>query len=98
MLIAISTYLKPLSEVDLYVTEHRSYLRKLVDSNKLLICGRQSPPVGGVLVAKIASKEEFLALLKEDPFMKAGVAEYKIIEFKPLLYDPKILPLLEHAD
>lgn len=94
MLIAISTYLKPLSEVDVYVTEHRAYLQKLINEHKLLIGGRQNPPIGAVLIALI-TKEELQHLLKEDPFMKAGVAEYKILEFNPALCDSQMKALLE---
>ena len=97
MLIALSTYLKPLNEVDLYRDDHRSYLKELIAKDKLLVSGRQNPPVGGVLIFKIASKEAVEQLLKEDPFTKAGVAEYKIIEFKPLQYDPALLSLLEQV-
>jgi hypothetical protein len=71
MLIAISKYTKPLSEVDV----HRPG-------------GRQNPPVGGVIIAKTKSREEFQNILDNDPFTKAGVAEYKIIEFTPGFHDP----------
>ena len=95
MLIAISTYLKPLHEVELTTPEHRAYLQKLIQEQKLLVSGRQNPPVGGVLIFKITSKSAVEEILKEDPFMKKGIADYKIIEFQAGLYDPNILPLLE---
>jgi uncharacterized protein YciI len=87
MLIAISTYLKPLPEVDVYRDEHKKYLQSLYSSGKLITSGRQNPPVGGVIIAKIESVEEFKQVLAEDPFCKAGVTEYKIIEFTPTLFD-----------
>lgn len=94
MLVAISTYLKPLSEVDVYVTQHRSYLQKLINEGKLLMGGRQNPPTGGILIA-VTTKEELQTLLKEDPFMKAGAAEYTILEFNLTLCDSQLRALLE---
>jgi len=94
MLIAISKYLKPLQEVDLHRAAHVAYLQKLVANNVLLVGGRQMPPTGAVLIAKISSKEAFLKLLKEDPYVKAGLAEYTVLEFTPGVYDPHFLSFL----
>lgn len=88
MLIAISKYLKPLNEVDIHRPAHLEYLKKLFVTNKLLVAGRQDPAVGAVIVAKINSSDEFQAILNDDPFTIAGVAEYKIIKFNPGLFDP----------
>jgi uncharacterized protein YciI len=90
MLIAISKYLKPLPEVDLHRDEHRKFLKTLLSSNKLVVSGRQNPPVGGVIITQIKSIEEFKKILAEDPFCKAGVSEYTIIEFIPNLFDDPI--------
>lgn len=95
MLLAISKYLKPLTEVDVYRDEHRKYLKSLHASGKLMVSGRQNPPVGGVIIAKIKSLDEFKLILAEDFFFKTGVAEYKIIEFNPTLFDNSIYALLE---
>lgn len=95
MLIAISTYLKPLTEVDVHREEHRKYLKSLHASGKLLISGRQNPPVGGVIIARIKSLDEFKLILAEDPFFKSGMVEYKITEFNPTLFDEVIHSHLE---
>ena len=94
MLIAISNYLKPLIEVDVYRDAHRHYLKALQASGKLIISGRQNPPVGGVIIAKMRSLDEFKQILREDPFFKAKVAEYNIIEFDPTLFDEAISALI----
>lgn len=87
MLIAISEYKKPLPEVDLYRKKHHEYIKQFIDNDKLLICGRQNPPSGGVIITKTATREEFEDILRDDPFVKAGVTEYKIVEFIPTFYN-----------
>ena len=95
MLVAISKYPKPLKEVDVYRTEHHEYLKLLFKQGKLLAAGRQNSNVGGVIIAKTNSKEEFAELLANDPFVKAGVTEYEIFEFMPSFYDDSIKEMFE---
>lgn len=91
MLIAISKYLKSLEEVDVHRKKHHEYLKPLFASGKLLISGRQNPPVGGVIMSKILSLAEFKEILREDPFSQAGVARYEVIEFTPVLGEPSLI-------
>ncbi len=94
MFIAISKYKKPLAEVDVYRAEHHQYVKSLFAAGKLLVCGRQNPPVGGVIIAITQTLAEFEIILENDPFTKADVAEYNIIEVKPSFYDDCLAPLL----
>ncbi len=93
MLIAILTYVKPLAEVDLVVPDHLVYLNELFEQKKLLISGGQIPRTGGVIIAGDIPKSEFVKILDEDPFTKAGVSRYQLIEFAPRRYDPVLEPL-----
>jgi len=90
MLIAISTYLKPLEEVDVHRATHHAYLKPLFDSKKLLISGRQADCSGGVIMTNTLSRDEFATVLQADPFEKAGVAKYHIYEFNPSFYDESL--------
>lgn len=83
MLIAISKYTQPLSIVDTFRAEHHQYLKPLFDADKLLTCGRQNSLVGGVIIPKNISREEFEDILRKDPFVIAGVSKYEIFEFTP---------------
>ncbi len=84
MLIAISNYTKALSEVDVHRAEHIEYIKSsLVATHKLLLAGRQNPATGAVILAKDMTIDEFKKILANDPYCKAGVAEYQIIEFQP---------------
>ncbi|PIQ43960.1 MAG: GTP cyclohydrolase [Gammaproteobacteria bacterium CG11_big_fil_rev_8_21_14_0_20_46_22] len=87
MLIAISKYLTPLDEVDVHRAKHHQYLKPLFESKKLLIAGRQNNDLGGVIIARTLSKEEFEQILAQDPFTMAGVSKYTIYEFTPSFYD-----------
>jgi uncharacterized protein YciI len=95
MLIAISKYTKPLSEVDVYRPAHHQYIKPLFASGELLIAGRQNPPLGGVIIAKTESIEKFKEILDNDPFTKAGVAEYEIITLIPSFYDQILNEIIE---
>lgn len=87
MLIAISNYTTSLEEVDSHRVAHIEYIKNLISINKLLVAGRQTPPTGAVIIANNISLDEFKTILADDPYSKVGVAEYKIIEFNPALYD-----------
>lgn len=88
MLIALSKYLKPMEEIEIHRPAHHAFLRKYFAEEKLLICGRQNPSTGGVLIAKITCLKEFKQIIANDPFVLAGVSEYTITEMVPFLYDP----------
>jgi uncharacterized protein YciI len=83
MFIALSTYLKPLEEVDRWYEAHREWLMKHYAAGRLLGSGRRVPPVGGVILGRAESLEEFQALLAEDPFQQQGLARYEVFEFNP---------------
>ncbi len=63
MFVAISTYLKPLEEVDRFSAAHGAWIMKHYASGRILGSGRRVPPIGGIILARGESKEEFLALL-----------------------------------
>ncbi|OKH79600.1 hypothetical protein EB73_35530 [Mycobacterium sp. SWH-M3] len=83
MFVAISTYTKPLEDVDTTRTRHLDWIARQYDSGKLLVSGRQNPAVGGVIVGRAASIDAFRDLLADDPFVRSGLAEYRIVEFEP---------------
>ncbi len=83
MFIAISVYLKPLEEVNRFSAEHAAWIVKHYVSGRFLTSGRRVPPVGGIIIARAESQEEFLALLTEDPYQQHGIAKYEVFEFNP---------------
>jgi len=97
MLLAISTYLKPLHDIDPHRKKHLAYLQSLVDQGALVCSGRQTPALGGVIIVHSLSKEEFAQFLEKDPFVTLGLARYDIVEFTPTLCHPKLEALLKSA-
>ena len=83
MFVAISVYQKPLDEVGQFSTEHAAWTTKHYAAGRFLASGRRVPPVGGVIIGRAESLEEFVALLAEDPYQQHGVAKYDVYEFTP---------------
>ncbi len=83
MFIAISTYYKPLEELDALYPAHFAWVQQHYDAGRFLGSGPRVPRTGGVIVGREESLEAFRALLAEDPFVQAGAAQYEIVEFTP---------------
>jgi uncharacterized protein YciI len=83
MFVLISHYLRPLDEVDRWLSEHRAFLDRHYEAHHVLASGPQNPRVGGIVVTHDLSREEVEAMLAEDPFVREGISEYQIVEFKP---------------
>jgi uncharacterized protein YciI len=83
--IAIVRYRKPLEEVLKVVEAHRAYLRTLKEKGILLASGPLDPRNGGALFLRLPDGDA-LALDRvrdEDPFTKAGVAQYELLPWLP---------------
>ncbi|HNR69257.1 MAG TPA: YciI family protein [bacterium] len=81
MFILNLNYLTPLPQVEEHLDDHRAYLREYFDCGVFIAAGRKNPPVGGVILLRAESKQEAESLAQQDPFYRAGVTEYEIIEF-----------------
>ncbi len=77
-----SVYLKPIEEVDRYLPAHRAFLKPLYDKGITICSGPKIPRNGGFILMKTASKEAVFEIMKEDPYVVHGVAEYTVIEFE----------------
>jgi uncharacterized protein YciI len=83
MFVAISTYLKPLEEVDKVYPPHRQWLLKHYNAGRFLGSGPRVPRIGGLIIARAESLEALQAILAEDPFQQQGIAQYDVYEFNP---------------
>jgi len=84
--LAILRYRRPLEEVLKVVEAHRAYLRSLKDRGVLLVSGPLDPRNGGALLLKVAGPDALGSLDRirdEDPFVKAGVAQYELLPWLP---------------
>jgi uncharacterized protein YciI len=83
MFVAISTYLKPLEEVDQATPAHRQWLLKHYNAGRFLGSGPRVPRIGGLIIIRAASLEACQVLLADDPFQQQGIAQYDVYEFNP---------------
>ena len=82
MFIIELNYIADLAQVDTHMRAHMKFLKKYYDSGNFLISGRKVPRDGGIIVAVGSSRDAIDAIAREDPFCRAGVAEYRVIEFR----------------
>jgi len=87
MFVILLNYLKPLSEVDRFVAEHRAFLERHYASGHFLLSGRQEPRTGGVILARAPTRAEIETIVLSDPFNREKIARYEIVEFLPSMAD-----------
>jgi uncharacterized protein YciI len=77
-----SVYLKPLDEVDQYLAAHRAFLKDLYSKGITVCSGPQIPRTGGFILLKAVNMAEAVEIMKSDPYVINGLAEYSAIEFE----------------
>ena len=85
---ALIRYRKPFPEVEPFVAAHREYLRALNAAGILLASGPMEPRTGGVLLLRVPDDDVLGALDRVrdgDPFTHAGVAQYELIAWSPVI-------------
>jgi uncharacterized protein YciI len=83
MFIVLLNYIKPLSEVDRFVGEHREFLERHYPSGHFLLSGRKEPRTGGVILVTAGTRAEVESIIRDDPFHREQIADYEIVEFLP---------------
>jgi len=74
-------YKAELAEIDANMRAHMAYLKKYYAAGQFLISGRKVPREGGIILALGKSREQVEAIVKEDPFVARGLADFRLIEF-----------------
>ncbi|MCC8380042.1 YciI family protein [Xenorhabdus sp. PB30.3] len=87
MFVVTLTYIKPLTEVEHFLEEHRIFLDTCYLKRHFLASGPKEPRNGGVILVNSMSRKELDTLLESDPFYRENIAEYSIIEFHPVKFD-----------
>ncbi|CDW92578.1 MULTISPECIES: YciI family protein [Thiomonas] len=85
MFVILLRYIKPLSEVDRLIGEHKEFLERYYASGHFLLSGRKEPRTGGVILSKAETRAEIESIVANDPFHREQIAEYEIIEFLPFM-------------
>jgi len=76
------TYTAPLVEIDRQMKAHVAFLNRQYASGRFVVSGRKIPRTGGIIVAIGGSKTEIEALVREDPFVARGLADFRVLEFR----------------
>ena len=87
-------YKAELSEIDQNMKAHMAYLKRNYAAGRFLVSGRKVPREGGIILAVGESREQVEALVKEDPFVSRGLADFRVIEFRESQRAPSIDALL----
>jgi uncharacterized protein YciI len=77
------TYKADLAEIDAHMRAHMAFLNKHYAAGTFLVSGRKIPRDGGIIIAAGKTRAELEAIVKEDPFCAQGLADFRIIEFRP---------------
>jgi uncharacterized protein YciI len=86
--IALLRYRRPLEEVLTVVEQHREYLRGLQERGILLASGPLDPRAGGALLLRVPDGgvlESLDRIRDEDPYTRAGMAQYEVWPWAPNL-------------
>ena len=75
-------YKAPLTEIDAHMTAHVKFLKKYYAAGNFVVSGRKNPRDGGIILAVGDSREAIEEIIREDPFVKQKLAEFRIIEFR----------------
>lgn len=74
-------YKVPLEEIDAHMKAHVIYLNKYYKSKNFIVSGRKIPRDGGIIIATASTKKEIEKIIRQDPFYKHKLANFRIIEF-----------------
>ena len=82
MFVVELVYKADLGKIDAHMRAHMAFLKKHYAEGRFLVSGRKIPRDGGIILAIGNSRDEIEGIMKEDPFCKNGLAEFRVIEFR----------------
>ncbi|MGE0813597.1 MAG: YciI family protein [Vicinamibacterales bacterium] len=75
-------YTADLKAIDAAMAAHMRFVNAQYAAGRFLVSGRKIPRDGGIIVATGGSREEIEALARQDPFVTAGLADVRVVEFR----------------
>ena len=75
-------YKAPLAEIDANMKAHVAFLNKFYAAGTFFVSGRKVPRDGGIIIAAGPSRSAIEAIVREDPFVARGLADFRVIEFR----------------
>ena len=74
---------------------HIEHLKPHYDRGSLLIGGRKTDGIGGIIIAHACDRSAIEELVASDPFVTGGAADVSITAFDPVMWDPKLSSLVQ---
>ncbi|MEU1290164.1 YciI family protein [Kitasatospora sp. NPDC005856] len=84
------TYTAGLESIDAVLPQHIAWLEEHYAAGTFLASGRKVPRDGGVILAVGQDRAGVEALVANDPFVRAGLAEYRVTEFLATTTGPEL--------
>ena len=97
MFIIELVYKAPLAQIDASMATHVRFLKKYYAAGHFLVSGRKVPRDGGIILAVGNSRGEIEAIAREDPFVARGLADFRVVEFRPSQKADDIQKRIERA-
>ena len=88
-------YVAPLAEVDALLEDHVRFLDRFYAEGTFLMSGRQVPREGGFILAVAQDRTSMEAVVAQDPFVRGGVAEYRVLQVQPTKAGRLVQPVLD---
>jgi uncharacterized protein YciI len=76
------SYRAALTDIDANMAAHVAFLHKYYEAGHFLVSGRKVPRTGGVILAVGDNEQQIDAIVREDPFVAKGLADYRIVRFR----------------
>lgn len=88
---AIIEYTRDAEKIAAIRPLHRTYLKGLLDTGRIVISGPFTDDSGGLLVYETASQQEAEDLIRNDPFAQNGVfVSWKIQGWRVVMSNPEL--------
>ena len=74
-------YLVDLAQIDAAMKAHMAFVRAQYAAGTFVMSGRKVPRDGGIILATGDDKAAIEAIVRADPFVAQGLADFRIIQF-----------------
>lgn len=81
MFIIELTYKVDLPKIDAAMKAHVAWLNRHYATGTFVVSGRKVPRDGGIILATGHDRAAIEAIVREDPFVANGLADYRLVEF-----------------
>lgn len=98
MIIVQLTYKAPMSDVDKYLQAHREFLDYHYKQGLLVASGPMKPRTGGIIIAATSDRAHLEAILQQDPYCVAEIADYQFIEFTPVKHCEELKTIIQNSE